>query len=167
MQQENRSGRASLDRDSLHTSSTLTSERFTQQKSAAFHKAALPTFTKQLRKNYTIITDIPVYSLRTFLLFSMQKYALFSFLQKKQSRITPIAIFFQQYWEILPQIPNIYHKQYSPREHCLRNIFGRQQTEKAACKKQKLSQQAMLKKVKNHSTAYHSPLLTIIAVNAA
>ena len=28
-----------------------------KNKSAAFHKAALPTFTKQLRKNYTIITD--------------------------------------------------------------------------------------------------------------
>jgi hypothetical protein len=29
---------------------------FVQKRSAPFHKEALPTFTKQLRKNYTIIT---------------------------------------------------------------------------------------------------------------
>ena len=29
---------------------------FCKKRSTAFHKAVLPTFTKQLRKNYTIIT---------------------------------------------------------------------------------------------------------------
>ena len=42
-----------------------------QKRSTAFHKAVLPTFTKQLRKNYTIIPQSG----------DMQIYPQFSFLQ--------------------------------------------------------------------------------------
>ena len=45
------------------------------KKVAAFHKAATSKFTKQLRKNYTIITDFTISMfLNTSLIVSMQIY---------------------------------------------------------------------------------------------
>lgn len=58
-----------------------------QKKDCHFSQSNSPTFTKQLRKNYTIITDYVVLQFHHWNLNTMQSYVLFlnnqNFLYKK------------------------------------------------------------------------------------